>query len=78
MIPSLQDLAAGAAPDESRGAVVAGFVSAARSGQTAGPVLAGAALGAFGGAATFGLGAGVAAALMVLLALFGGTLTREP
>ncbi len=78
MIPSLQDLAAGAAPDESRGAVVAGFVSAARSGQTAGPVLAGAALGAFGGAATFGLGAGVAAALMVLLALFGGTLTTEP
>lgn len=77
MIPSLQDLAAGAAPDESRGAVVAGFVSAARSGQTVGPVLAGAALGAFGGAATFGLGAGVSAALMVLLALFGGLLTRE-
>lgn len=63
-IPSFQDMAAGAAPDESRGAVVASTVSAARVGQTVGPVAAGAAYGAAGAGPTF-LGAAVIAVVVL-------------
>jgi len=64
-IPGMQDLVAGAAPGESRGAVVAVWVGAARAGQTVGPLLAGAGLTAFGAQATFWAGAGIAAAMFV-------------
>lgn len=43
-IPTYQDFVAGAAPPASRGAVVAVWVGAARAGQVAGPLAAGAAL----------------------------------
>lgn len=46
-IPTYQDFVAGAAPPASRGAVVAVWVGAARAGQVAGPLAAGAALVSF-------------------------------
>ena len=65
-IPTVQDLVAGAAPEASRGAVVAAWVGAARAGQTVGPLLAGGSLAAVGPSTTFVIGGGLAAALLVV------------
>lgn len=62
-IPTLQDLVAGAGPDESRGAVVAVWVSAVRLGQAVGPLIAGFCLAHLGEGETF-VAAGVVTALM--------------
>ncbi len=67
MVPTLQEVATGAAPASSRGTIVATFVSSARLGQTLGPIGAAASLHALGPATTFVLGAGLAA---VMLAAF--------
>jgi ACDE family multidrug resistance protein len=64
-IPSLQAIVAGAAPTSSRGSVVAVWVGGVRAGQTAGPLLAGVALGHLGATGTFWAGAGLAAAMLV-------------
>jgi len=65
-IPTLQDLVASRAPEESRAAVVAVWVGFARAGQTVGPLVAAAALGGIGAQATFVAGAAIAAALLVV------------
>lgn len=65
VIAPLQDAVAGGAPEESRGAVVATWMSFARTGQTIGPVLAGAGLSAVGARATVATGATVAALAVV-------------
>jgi MFS family permease len=52
-IPTLQDIVAGAAPDESRGAVVAVWVSAVRLGQSIGPLIAGIGIASLGESSTF-------------------------
>jgi MFS family permease len=65
-ITTLQDVTSGAAPAESRGAVVAVFVGAARTGQALGPAVAGASLGLIGAVPTFLVGTGIAAALLPL------------
>jgi MFS family permease len=70
LIPSLQDEAMGVSPDEHRGAVVAVWVSAARAGQTVGPLIAGAALGFWATGTVFLVGTSVALAVL-LLGLFG-------
>lgn len=67
MVPNLQDITVGAAPDSSRGTIVAIFVSASRLGQTTGPVVAGVGLAAVGAPATFAGGAVLAALLLVAL-----------
>jgi MFS family permease len=67
-IPTLQDLVAGEAPDESRGAVVAVWVSAVRAGQAVGPLVAGACLASIGGGTTFVLAAAVVGIAAVALA----------
>lgn len=64
-VPTLQNLVAGAAPGESRGAVLAVWTSGVRAGQSLGPVLAGASVAAFGPATTFLIGAGVAVAILL-------------
>ena len=69
LIPSLQDVAVSEAPDEHRGTVVAVWVGAARVGQTLGPLAAGALLAAASTTAALWAGAGLAAVLMVILAL---------
>lgn len=66
-IPSLQDLAAAAGTDASRGTVVATFVSAARGGQTVGPVVASGGLEAGGARAVYLVGAVVALVLFTPL-----------
>lgn len=68
MVPNLQDLAAGAGSAATRGTAVALFVSGARGGQTAGPLLAGAGLAVWGARATFAAGAILAFALVALVA----------
>jgi MFS family permease len=60
----------GVSPDEHRGAVVAVWVSAARAGQTVGPLIAGAALGFWATGTVFLVGTSVALAVL-LLGLFG-------
>ena len=74
-IPTLQDIVAGAATPEQRGAVVAVWVGAARAGQTAGPLIAAAVYGATSTGVTFVLGGVVAAALVAyeLAGRFGAT-----
>lgn len=72
LVPNLQDLSTALGPDESRGTLVASFVSAARLGQTVGPLAAGAGAAAFGTATVFGAGAGVALATGALLMVLGG------
>ncbi len=67
VIPSLQDVVAGAATSESRGAAIATQVSFARLGQTIGPILATALAAGIGAPLTFAVGAGVA--LLVLTPL---------
>lgn len=64
LVPTLQDLNISGSPDEHRAAVVAVFVSAARLGQTVGPLLAGLVVGVAGTAGT--ITAGSAAALLLL------------
>ena len=63
MIPTLQDLVAGAAPASSRGSVFAVFVGTTRAGQTVGPLTTGAALEAVATRAIFFAGAGLAGLL---------------
>jgi ACDE family multidrug resistance protein len=65
-IPTVQDLVAGAAPEASRGAVVAAWVGAARAGQTVGPLLAGVSIGVLGPSTTFVVGGAIAGVLFVL------------
>jgi MFS family permease len=65
-IPTVQDLVAGAAPEASRGAVVAAWVGAARAGQTLGPLVAGVGLDAVGPSTTFVIGGAVSAVLLVV------------
>ncbi len=65
-IPTVQDLVAGAAPEASRGAVVAAWVGAARAGQTIGPLLAGGALETLGPSTTFVIGGALAGVMLVL------------
>ncbi len=67
MLPNLQAAAAGAGTDEQRGTIVALFVSAARLGQTLGPIGAGAALGLVGAEGTFAVGAAISAAMLVAI-----------
>jgi MFS family permease len=66
LIPSLQDEAMEASPDEHRGAVVAVWVSAARAGQTVGPVIAGVALSFWGTGTVFVVGTSIAVIVAVL------------
>jgi MFS family permease len=70
LIPSLQDEAMEASPDEHRGAVVAVWVSAARAGQTVGPLIAGVGLGFWTTGTVFVVGSSVAI-VVVLLGLVG-------
>ena len=73
LVATLQDAVADEAPAGRRGAVVATWVGFARAGQTGGPVLAGAGLGAAGPRWTFGAAAAAAALLAVAhRALLGG------
>ena len=74
-IPTLQDVVAGAAAPEQRGAVVAVWVGAARAGQTAGPLLAAGLYGATSTSTTFMVGGAIAAGLVVfeLVGRFGGS-----
>lgn len=65
-VPALQDEAMSAAPDEHRGAVMAVWVSAARLGQTVGPLLTSAALAVWSPAATLMIGSAIG--LMIALA----------
>lgn len=69
LIPTLQDVVAGAAPASQRGAVVAVWVGAARAGQTVGPLAAAGIYGAVGTHTTFVLGGALAATLVVAEAL---------
>jgi MFS transporter, ACDE family, multidrug resistance protein len=69
VIPSLQNVVASAAPASSRGSVVAIWVAGARAGQTIGPLLAGVSIARVGAPGTFGIGAGIAAALFAVLLL---------
>jgi MFS family permease len=68
-IPTLQDLVASRAPEDSRAAVVAVWVGFARAGQTVGPLAAAATLSGIGAQATFVAGAAVAALLLVVQVL---------
>lgn len=68
LLPGLQDVAASAPPASARGTVVAVWVGAARTGQTIGPLVAGAAYAAAGGPVTFLAGAALALAMPPLLA----------
>jgi MFS family permease len=70
LIPSLQDEAMEASPDEHRGAVVAVWVSAARAGQTVGPMIAGMALSIWTTGTVFVAGTSIAV-IVVLLGLVG-------
>lgn len=68
MVPNLQDIAVRSS-DTSRGAVVALFVSSARTGQTAGTVAGAAVFAALGGPTTFALSAGACLVLLLPLTL---------
>ncbi len=70
-IPTVQELVASAAPTESRGAVMAVWVGAARFGQTLGPLLAAPAVAAVGFTATYAAGI-VVASLLAVATLVGG------
>lgn len=69
-IPTVQELVASAAPQQSRGAVMAVWVGAARTGQTMGPLIAAPAVAAIGFSATYAMGAAVA--LMLAAVTFVG------
>ena len=64
-IPTVQELVASAAPTESRGAVMAVWVGAARFGQTLGPLVAAPAVAAVGFTTTYVAGIVVASCLAV-------------
>lgn len=70
LIPMLQDLNVGTAPDEHRAAVIAVWVSFARLGQTIGPLLAGVMLGFLTTGATLALGS-IVAGMILLVGLVG-------
>lgn len=70
LIPMLQDLNVGTAPDEHRAAVIAVWVSFARLGQTLGPLLAGVMLGFLTTGATLALGS-IVAGMILLVGLVG-------
>lgn len=70
MLPNLQDIAASSS-ETSRGAVVALFVSATRTGQTIGPIAAGAAFTAVGAPVTFAAASGVCLLVLLPLAVVG-------
>jgi MFS family permease len=70
-IPTVQDHVTGSAPDASRGAVVAVFVSSVRAGQTVGPLLAGLSMVLVGTSGTFMLAGGVAFALLLAEVIVG-------
>jgi MFS family permease len=72
MIPNLQDIAAGSS-DTHRGALVALLVSAARAGQTVGPLTASAVFAAVGASATFAVSAGLCLLVLLPLVALGGT-----
>ncbi|QGG93782.1 MFS transporter [Actinomarinicola tropica] len=61
VLPTLTDIVAGSAPERSRGAVLSVQVSAIRAGQTAGPLLAGAAMGVMATGTVFVVAGGLAA-----------------
>ncbi|MFV2038897.1 MAG: MFS transporter [Acidimicrobiales bacterium] len=69
-IPTLQDVAVSAAPDQHRGGILAGWVSAARLGQTIGPLAAAPLIAATDTGTTMVIG-GLVAILLVLLKAFG-------
>jgi len=75
-VPTVQELVAGAAPNESRGAVTAVWVGFARLGQTLGPILAGVAVTAFGFTTTYVLGSVLAVALSVATLVFATVMRR--
>jgi len=75
-VPTVQELVAGAAPNESRGAVTAVWVGFARLGQTLGPILAGVAVTAFGFTTTYVLGAILAVGLSVATLVFASVMRR--
>lgn len=77
LIPSLQDQAMEASPDEHRGAVVAVWVSSARAGQTVGPLLAGFALGFWETGTVFVVGSSLALVVLAL-GLFGPLRRSQP
>jgi MFS transporter, ACDE family, multidrug resistance protein len=66
MIPALQDQAMEGSPDEHRGGVMAVWVSMSRTGQTVGPILAGAALAVWSTGTVFIVGSLVAVSIAVL------------
>lgn len=66
MIPTMQDLVASNAPDDSRGAVVSFYVSVVRAGQTTGPLLTGLALGAVATSTVFAVGSAVLAIMAII------------
>lgn len=70
MIPNLQDIAAGSSETQ-RGAVVALLVSAARTGQTIGPLAATTAFAATGAGVTFAVCAGLSLLLLLPLVATG-------
>lgn len=74
-IPTVQDRVSSAAPDASRGMVVACFVSATRLGQTVGPLVAGGVVEAYGARAAFGSAAVLVAVMALALAVAG---PRDP
>lgn len=65
-IPTVQELVASAAPQESRGAVMAVWVGAARLGQTIGPLVAAPAVAAVGFTTTYAVGVVAAAGLALV------------
>lgn len=67
VLPTLTDIVASSAPERSRGAVLSVQVSAIRAGQTAGPLLAGVAMGAMATGTVFVVG-GVLAAVVATVA----------
>lgn len=71
MISNLQDSVAASGDARSRGAIVTLFTGAGRVGQTVGPLLAGAALPAFGAAAVLSGGGVLGAAVLLPLVTFG-------
>ncbi len=66
-IATLQDVVAGTAPDETRGSVVAVWVSAVRAGQAVGPLAAGVSLATIGASSTFVVAAGLVAVIAAAL-----------
>lgn len=71
LIPTLQDLVAGAAPAEGRAAVIALLVGAIRAGQSIGPLLVGLLLSATTTATPFAVGAVIALAVLAAAATVG-------